>query len=203
VAKKAGRLAAMVREHARPPSEDKLDRLRAKVRSARDLELEIRSLSELARSKSKELGEIKSKELPDLFQETGVKEITLEREGNNPAYRAELKPYYHANIGADWEEERREAAFSWIEKQGHGDVIKTLIVVEMPRGSRKLAKQVEAALRKLKVPFTSEKGVPWNTLTALVRELIEKHKTTPPLDTLGAHVGVVVQISPVKEKTNG
>lgn len=192
-------VAALARADAAskpPPSTDALNKLRDKVRRARDIEQEVASIQERAQELQKEKQEILFKELPDLYEEYGVDKLGLEAEGNLPAYDTELKPYYHANIPKDGEDE----AFAWLEKNKHGDLIKTKIIVEMGRGDRALAKKVEAALKKLKVPYSSTLGVPWNTLTAFVREQIEQRQTTPPLAILGATVGRVVTLKPRKEK---
>ena len=53
-------------------------------------------------------------------------------------------------------------------------------------------------MKKEKIEYSNKFGVPWNTLTAFVKEQIEEKKVTPPLELLGATVGRVVQV--VKQK---
>lgn len=190
--------AAIGRDH-RPPSEDKLDKLRSSLRVVRDLERELADLNEMVSERSAKILDMKMKSLPDLFAEAGVDNIGLPAEGNLPAYDVELKPYYKANIAVDWPDDKRQTAFAWLDDNGHGDLIKSMFVVSLGRDDRTRAKKVEKALEKLGVPFSVELGVPWNTLTAFVKERIEKHKESPPLETLGAIVGKIVNLKPRKE----
>lgn len=179
----------------RKPTENQLEKVRDAVRRARDIDFKMSELSEQQRALGAEKQEMLHRTLPDLFDEVGIRGIDLEAEGNMPGYDTEVRPYYHANI----RDENAEAAFAWLEKEGHGDLIKTVITVELGRGERKLARAVESALKKLKVDYGRKLGVPWNTLTAFVKEQIEDHGTTPPLDLLGATVGRVVKLKERKD----
>lgn len=184
-----------------PPSEDRLEKVRVILRQARDTERRIVDLEAALKEAKGQVLELKQKTLPDLFDEAGIDNLGLPAEGNLPAYDCKLGPYYHANIGAEWEEERRQAAFKYLEDQGSGDLIKSAYIVLVPRGKRAFAKKVEAALTKLGAEFTSKLDVPWNTLTAWVKEQVEKKNNTPDLAVLGATVGRVVSLK--ERKTNG
>lgn len=184
-----------------PPSEDKLDKVRIILRRARDADREITDLEARAKAVKAEVLILKQKTLPDLYDEAGIDNLGLPAEGNLPAYDCKLSPYYHASIGAEWPGDDRERAFAYLEKQNAGDLIKSLYIVAVPRGKLPLAKKVQAALTKLGVEFTTKKDVPWNTLTAWVKEQVEKRKVTPDLDVLGATVGRVVQLK--ERKSDG
>ena len=173
---------------------DKLDALRDMARQLRDKEAEISSLDERIKDAKAEAADIRTKKLVDLMAEVGVDRVGLPAEGNYPACDAELKPYYHAVISADWEPERRQAAFAWLDSAGHGDLIKTAITILIPRDDRAMAKSIELYLEQCGVSYTAQLDVPWNTLTAFVREQIENYHRTPPLETLGATVGQVVKL---------
>lgn len=197
-------LASAMSRDAKKPSQDKLDKIRALVREARDLDKEIDGLEEMLKEKKAELLALTQKKLPDAFVENGVSRLDLAAEGNMPAYDAELRPYYHANILADWPPDQREAGFGWLESKKHGDLIKNVVTVEIPRGkgAAALSKKVTGALKKLRVPYGVEKAVPWNTLTALVRELTESGKPLGDKDreAIGATVGTVVKLKQRKEE---
>jgi hypothetical protein len=66
-------------------------------------------------------------------------------------------------------EARRDEAFAWLDKN-----------------------------RKLEVSYSSKLSVPWNTLTAFVKEQVEKGAVLP-LDILGATVGRVVKLKARKD----
>jgi hypothetical protein len=175
-----------------PP--DKLDALRDMARQLRDKEAEIGNLDERLKDAKAQALEIRTKKLVDLMAEVGVDKVGLPAEGNYPACDAELKPYYHAVISADWEPERRQAAFAWLDSAGHGDLIKTAITILIGRDERDRAKEVEAWLASRQIDHTTQLDVPWNTLTAFVKEQVEKYHSTPPLETLGATVGQIVKL---------
>jgi len=195
-----------------PPSPDKVDRLRDAARRARDLELEIKQMEDDLANSKRELLAMRHEELPDLMSQAGTTLWAIVAEGNLPAFVAKSAPYYKANIAAEWDAERRQRAFDWIaardpDTKGPGprggdnpDIIKTVITIELGRGERELAQKVEAGLRKQGIPFSTRLDVPWNTLTAFVRELVEARKVMPPLDLLGATVGRIVTIKPEKDK---
>ena len=202
VSKPSAALAAKMKADVPQVPEDKLEKARDYLRQSRDLDKEVRDLAERLKERQASLLTLKQKTLPDFFNEIGIDNLGLPAEGNLPAYDAKLVPYYHANIGADWDTERQEAAFGYLAAQEGGEaMIKTVITVELGRGDRKVAEKVEAALDKIKVPYSRKLGVPWNTLTAWVKEQIERHKTTPDLNLLGATVGSVVNLK--ERKTNG
>lgn len=191
---------AMLSEPAAPvpaAPKDKLDAVRAAVAEVRDLRVQKASLEERAKEIGRAIYEAEHKTLPELFDAAQMTKIGLEPAGNLPGFVAEVAPYYHANISADWPEEKRAEAFGWLTKKKHGDLIKTQITVELGRGTEKIRKKVEAFLKKNKIPYGNVLTVPWNTLTAFVKTEVAAGRAVP-LDTLGATIGRVVTIKPVK-----
>ena len=172
------------------PKEDKLEALRLIVRAHRDLIKRIEEQEEQLKQSMKLKWEMESRQLPDLFEEAGVDRVGIPADGNHPAYDAVRSPYYHANIPA----EQKENAFNWLEREGHGDLIKTVVKVELGRGEREKAKEVETLLQELGVDYSRDLGVPWNTLTAWLKEQIEKHGNIPPLSLIGGTVATVVRL---------
>ena len=178
---------------AASPNVDKLDALRDKVREQRDLLISIADAEERVRELKEELNNLQSVDLPELFTAANVDVVGLPAEGNLPAYDAKLAPYYHANIGADWEADRRSAAYSWLDDHAPG-LIKTTITVVLDRGDRATAVKVRAGLDKAGIEYDEGLSVPWATLTKFVRETVEEKGTLPPLELLGATVGQVVKL---------
>jgi hypothetical protein len=177
------------------PSEASLEKIRARLREARSIEKQISSMSEDVDGLKKDLNSLRHETLPDMFIEVGIDNLGIPAEGNLPGYDFKLSPYYRANIGADWPSDRRQQAFDYLEKRGDGDLIKTTITVLLPRDQRKMSKKIEVFLRKLKVNYSVDLSVPWSTLTAYVKEQIEKNDAVLPLETLGAQVGNVVKMN--------
>lgn len=189
----------LAKKHGGEDRTDKLDKVRDKVREARDTLVTQAELAERGRQISEHLNNLYHKELPDLFVEAGIDSLGLEAEGNLPAYDTKLKPFYKASIPKDKEAE----AFKWLEKQGVGDMIKNMFSIQLGMGDNVKAKKLEEFLVKNKYDFERKRGVPWNTLTAFVKEQVEDRKVKPsdlPLDLLGAFVGSIVTIKPRKQK---
>jgi hypothetical protein len=175
-------------------SQDKLDLLRQAVARCRDLELAKKDQEQALKETNKKLQEEYFQNLPVLMEQAGVAEIVLEAEGNNPPVKAKSDPYYRANIAADWPEEQRALAFKWLDDNGHGDLIKTDLTISFPREQRSKAIELQKFLTSKGFTVSVGQVVHWATLTSWLKEMIEKHKIIPPLETLGATVGQVVKL---------
>jgi len=175
-------------------SEDKLEVIRAHARRARDIELELVSIEERQKALKNELNALYSKTLVDALDEVHLDKLGLAPEGNLPAYDFSLQKFYSANIAAGWDSEKRKAAFDYLEEIGEGDLIKTEIGVPFPREARKdaVAFQQELMARGLQ-PVTKE-GVHQQTLTAWLKDQIEKQGFTPDLTKIGGTIGRVVRM---------
>lgn len=180
-------------------SGDQLEKIRGMVRMARDLGLRKKDIDDASKEVGREINELRHVKLPTIMDEVGIERLTIAPEGNLPGVEARCEPYYHANIPASWDDEKREAAFKWLEDNGHGDLIKAQYVVLLPKGDRKAQRAVEKALSKLNVPYETSLSVPWATLTVWLREQVEKFGTVPPLDVIGGNVGRVVKLTEKKK----
>jgi hypothetical protein len=174
------------------PSQDKLDAIRDKLRRARDLQLKKAELTAQLETVQKEILKIEQQELPDLAQDAHIDSLGLEPEGNLPGYDMEIKPYYYANIKD--EEPTAPQAYAWLSKAGHGDLIKYTYTVLFGLGEKKESIAFAKLLTKSKVQFNVKLGVPWNTLTAFLKEQVEGKKTIPPLDLMNGKIGIVAKI---------
>lgn len=192
-------LIAAAKAHPKKVSEDQLQKLREAVAKVRDLEIRKVNAEEALKEINVELNNQYFKELPDLLDQADVPEITIGASGNMPAYTATASPYYHGSISAEWEPEKQAKAFDWLTDNGHGDLIKTQVTVSFPREQRAAAVKFAAQLEKAGMNVDVGQGVHWKTLTAWLKEMVEKHQTVPPLETLGCTVGRVVKLKPKKD----
>lgn len=188
-------LALMREDAAKPPTEDKLDKIRAKISKLRDLEVEVEQLEEKRKEKNKEIYEIKANDLVALFDQAKVDNVGIPESGNLPAYNMEVGWIYKANIGTpdDPKVDDYGKAIAYIKKH-EPDMLKTSYVIEFGLGEDEKRKKFEKLLEKNKIQYSSSFGVPWNTLTAWVKEQIEVHKKSPPLKLLGATVERVAKL---------
>lgn len=182
-------IAALEKERDRAPSEDSLKTLRAHAMDYRNLVDAKATAEEQLKEISTAIQDLEFKTIPGMMDELGLPRIDLKAEGNLPAIKIEAKPYYRANIAADWPEDKRKAAFDWLTEDGSGDLIKTSVAFQFAREDRAKAIKFAKALEAKGYLPTVKESVAWGTLTAWLKESIEKHSITPPLDTFGATVG--------------
>lgn len=174
-----------------------LANIRKKLAATRDLALSISDKKQSLKDDNAKLFKIKHEELPSMFTSAGIDHLGLVPDNNLPGFDFDLKPYYRANIAAEWSAEKRAKAFKLLEKAGGGDLIKTTFIVYVPRDEKKKATMVRKSLMKLKVSFIEELAVPWQTLSAFIKEqMTGRRKVVFPTETLeawGATVGMVVE----------
>jgi len=176
-----------------------MEEVRGQLAQLRDLKLEItQKEDELKLLKGNAL-QMERELLVDTFHELGITNLAISAEGNLPAMKATLKPYYKANIEAGWDRDKRRLAFAYLVGKNAGDLIKTVFTISLPRDTEKVASKVRSALTRLGVAYGEEQSVSWNTLTAWLKESVESGDV-PDLDKIGGQVGHVVTL---KENNDG
>ena len=189
------------------PDEKESLRLTQLGRELYEVDKAIADAEALIKLKTVRKIELTMKELPDYLKSIHQDKIGL------PEFEVDLvlENYYHANIKADWPPEKREEAFKYLEEIGSGDLIKTEVVFLFGRKDLKKVRWLQAFIETLKHYLTQVGGepadipeptvgmaVPWNTLTAWVKEQLEGGLAVD-LDKVGATVGQVVKIKPRKK----
>lgn len=182
--------------------EDKLQYLRDRIAQVRELDGRIVDVENQLSELKKERQDLIFDKLPTLFMQVGLSQLKIVAQGNLPAYDAKLEDHFHANIQSGWTEDRKQAALAWVNKHHMGDIIKTTLTMEFGLGQNKIVKKVLAALKKIKITPLREDTIPWQTLTAMVKE---RHKAGRPLSdvdlrTIGAKVSKIVKLTPIREK---
>ena len=192
---------------ARPEDNtDKLAELKRGVQKARDLTQEKADLESRLKETNIALEEMKRKTLPDLLASAGVPSIEIEAEGNQPGFRVDLKDDYYANIPADWPEDQRKAAFAYLTSLGEGDLIKTEVITSFGREDRESALAFANELSREGKSVALKEAIPFQTLTAWLKNKAEKHakdpakNPLPDLDKINGKIGKIVVIKPLKEK---
>lgn len=108
----------------------------------------------------------------------------------------------------------RRGGLAWLVEEGHGDLIKTIVVVELPRGAREDAMRIKKLIEELPALYEDgsmrgngepsgflaqvDETVHWATLTSFVKEQLKRGGASLPLEKLGAIVGRIAKI--VKRK---
>lgn len=192
-------LAAIKADKTEVP-QDKLDRIRALAKGLRSLVQQIADADAILKAHKIRKYDLEMKELPDLFGECNITTLSIGADGNSPAVDLVASPYYKAVLPKDEHDEVLPAGLEWLEKNKHGDLIKKVFVIPLAMDSVKQTKLLTAFLKKNKIGYEVKKTVPWGTLTAFVKEMIEKKHKALPLEILGATVGKIVKMKPTKEK---
>lgn len=167
------------------------------------LSAEVAELEEMLSTKKAELYDVQHKKLPDEFMRSQTDRIGVAEAGVDIV----LEQWAKANIP----EENRTPAHKWLEDHGHGYLLKSTLVMEMSRGDHAYLRRVEEVVLEF-MRTTNERPsgewrldiksmVPWNTLTAFVKEQIKDPDAEPlPLELLGATVGPRAVIKKRKAK---
>jgi hypothetical protein len=161
------------------PSNEKLEAVSALAERQRSLEQEIKEVEDQLSKLNAQLNEVSGKLLPDAFAAAGLTAIKLKS-----GAMVTVKPWYTAKIPAGREQE----AFTWLENNGHGGLIKHVISSEFNRGEYSEAEALKELLKRGGVQFSDKESVNPMTLKAFVREQVESGAPIP-LDTFGATVG--------------
>jgi hypothetical protein len=167
------------------------------AKEARDLELEAGDLDQRLQRCRERLHTIYTKSLPDAMDQAGVDHLGLPAEGNAPACDVRVSTHIKASIPADWDDERRSAAFKALEGSGHGDLIKTEVSVAFPREKREDALSFLESAKKSGGKPTVKESVHHATLTAWLKAQVISDNPLPPLETIG---GSVMRVARLEER---
>lgn len=204
------------------PSDEQVARLRRKCEELVAQTQYVADLEKTLEEAKEKKNALAHKELPEIFDLLGVDQFGLPSAGEF-GVDLTLSPYFKASIPADWEDEKKEAAFDHLEEIGGGDIIKTEVKFSLGRGETDKARAIAAFVEENfpdEAPTASiTMGVPWNSLTSFVKERHnregspefersqqeksvrgEKLETYMDLSVLNAVAGQVVKIKPRKEK---
>lgn len=135
------------------------------------LEQEIGIQEVLLKTMNERLRVMKQVTVPLAMQEAQVKALTLP-----DGRQVEIEDFLAANIT----KEDLPAALAWLRKNKAGSIIKNDFKVSLKKGEEPLAKKIEAALKKLKVPFARSASVNYQTLQAFVKEKMQAGMALPP-----------------------
>lgn len=204
------------------PSDEQVARLRRKCEELVAQTQYVADLEKTLEEAKEKKNALAHKELPEIFDLLGVDQFGLPSAGDF-GVDLTLSPYFKASIPADWEDEKKEAAFDHLEEIGGGDIIKTEVKFSLGRGETDKARAIAAFVEENfpdEAPTASiTMGVPWNSLTSFVKERYtregspefersqqeksergEQLEKYMDLSVLNAVAGQVVKIKPRKEK---
>lgn len=180
-----------------PDATDQLAAIRDVVARRRALDREIKEAEDQVGTLTKERKTIELEVLPSLFAEARITSLGVD---GDPAVDAKLQDFVHANIPASWPEEKRKEAFATLDRLNIGGLVRRTVSVSLSPGDPVWEKIVDY-LEEQGFSVDVSLGVPWATLTASVRELVEAGRKPgqEDLDKIGAYVGKIVKLKERKE----
>jgi hypothetical protein len=158
-------------DNATIDSHDKLKYLTTMIEKLEGKKAEIKEAEEEVARITDEVRHLSGVVIPGIFEELGVKKITLQN-GKE------------VNIHSEWvgsiSEKNSLAAFSWLEDNGHGSIIKKAINIDLKKGESETAKKIQEWLIANKVfNFKEKSSVHHSTLKSFINEQKEKGSDLP------------------------
>lgn len=150
-------------EAAPVPTDDLLNNVATLARRQLEVEGEIAELTALLAQKNLDLKAIREGSLPLAMTEVGMTKFTM-----TGGYEVVI----HDGVYGSITKEKADAAHAWLEKHGHGDLIKRTITITFGKGEEAWAAKFmrDMALRKKPLRHELKRAVNHNTLGAFVRE---------------------------------
>lgn len=124
-----------------------------------------------------ELRVISEEQLPEKMDELGIPKFTTP-----DGIEIKTEDVINANIS----EERRDKANQWLDEKGYGNLLKTEVTSSFGREEIKIAKALEAELKKRGLTTAFKRSVHHQTLLAFIREHLAAGKDIPQ-DLFGIH----------------
>ncbi len=167
------------------PSTEQAMSLSELARQQMKLEDELEELKTIAADKTAQLQVIKTKKIPELLHAAGVLELAL-ADGS----KVKTKKAYSAAIAP----ENEERAFEWLEKNGHGSILKCEVRVEFKKGGKDNAVKLSEALKSKGFKSAVTNGVHATTLKAFVKSTIESEIARQEEAAAGGNVDLVPEL---------
>lgn len=152
------------------PRSEKLAQLTDLVDKRFRLEMEISRAASALHDLEEKFKEVDSMQIPDLFDELGIRKLSL---ANGRTVEVKLK--YAASIT----EANSTEAFGWLEKNGHDSLIKHKVTVDIRKGENEEYAKLIETLNVQGVSYTDKNTVHPQTLSAFVKEQIESGADFP------------------------
>jgi hypothetical protein len=156
-----------------PVTNSEMEELVSVIESFIALEQEIANIETLLDQKKTVMQTIQMTQLPELFNNLGLREIELK----NGSY-VRVRPFYSASLSDEYPE-LKIRGLAWLRNNEAGSLIKNEVKVPLPIGQDKLAAKVKKFLDKEGIAYGQSETVHHSTLKAFMRERIESGKSFP------------------------
>lgn len=175
------------------PDSAALSKLAAMIQQLYDAELEVLKLEANLKKAKKHNEFIAEKMIPDHMKTIGIKQITVEGSAGDITIKVEEK------ISAKPNNDNKPRVFKWLIDNGHGHIIKRTLSMLFGVKEGKQAAQIKELLMKKKLAVKEDLKVESQTLSALVRKLMEAGEDIP-MKMFGVYDKRVAKITEGKPK---
>src|SRR5262245_19730701 len=151
--------------HPVPAKSIDLKIVQQKAVELRDLQLQKTDLEAQVKEIGEKIQHIERHELIDLFDNAGLSSITVDADGNHPAFDATRSTVYGGKIP----DERRVEALNWFEAAGHGDLVKSVITIQFGLQEDDARMRVMKLLSEHGVEYYTNESVHHMTLKAFLK----------------------------------
>src|SRR5262245_3092480 len=178
-----------LKENPLPDKVTDLNIVRKKAVELRDLQLQKAGLEQQILDLNKRITDVERHELIDLFDSASISSITVDADGNYPAFIAARTTVY----GSKKPTELESQAYDWFEESGHGDLVKAVITILFGMQEHEERLRVMKLLSDANVQYSSTISIHNSTLKAFVKRELQAGRIIP-MDLLGAYVFDEVKI---------
>lgn len=168
-----------------------LERLSTLAQNARTLESEIHAAEVALEEQKGKLNKILTERIPSVMDSLGMESFKLQ-DGAEISVKDDVK--------CQLSEERKPAAFAWLEERNYDGIIKTIVAVSFGKGEMEKAKQALKLLSEGGFFAELDRSIHASTLKAFVKERLEAAEPDFPLNTFGVFEYRIAKIKPPKSK---
>ncbi|AAT69486.1 gp10 [Alphaproteobacteria phage PhiJL001] len=147
-----------------------------------EAEKEVAALEAKLKEAKERLRKYSEETIPNTLEDMGLEEVTV---------TGGLKVKIRTSVHASPKKENREAVYDWLEKHGHGGLIKRHAIFTVGRDNERQAK---SWIKRIKAfPGLFERKVESATLRSFVNQSIEEG-TEIPMELFGAYTRRVAEV---------
>lgn len=169
-----------------PLGDNILAQIAGTARSILEAQQAVTAAEEELKTAQNLLRALQENTMPDLMAAAGQEKLTT-----SDGLIVEIK----SNVRGQPSKDNEKAAFAWLRSRGQGGVIKSEIKADLGKVAEDKVQAAVSALAAQGVKAGVKEGVHWQTLGALVREMLGRGDDVP-LDLLGVHISKLAEVKP-------
>lgn len=159
------------------PKEEQLGMLATLAEEQLKLEKLVSELEASLTATKKQLRVVSEGKIPELMREVGLRSFEL-----TTGQKVSVKPYTTGSI-------KDPASYDWFEAHGLADIVKMNLTVSTRRSDKAKMQELIDIAATLNVEIAMKEAVHFQTLGAVLRDLMANGKELPPAELVEIYVG--------------